>query len=250
MSAIATPGFLAHLKSLYPLRRALSNSKAVLANPWYIVAATAYGSSNRPEGIPAVWHHAYQDLRRAQAEQRHAAEIAHQEQLLLARRMREGLLNAGLLCGYSRAINGLVALHEVMPEELRDKKTLRNTNTTMDEHVRNGEKLFQSMYRNTADDIQGLLHDIFPDMGWFSNTVGYGITYGGTDVLAQVEISYLLVAALICMDTPRQVAWHLANAQHGGASLEEARAVRQISIEVAEKSGVRWRHDIPEVNGM
>ena len=78
--------------------------------------------------------------------------------------------------------------------------------------------------------------------------VGYGITYGATDVLTQVEVSYILVAALICMDTPRQIGWHLANAQHGGATLDEARAIRQISTEVAENSGIQWRHAIPDVN--
>ena len=73
------------------------------------------------------------------------------------------------------------------------------------------------------------------------------MTYGETDVLSQVEISYILVTALISVDTPRQIAWHLANAQHGGASLQEAKAVRQISIEVAGKSGIKWRQEVPDV---
>ncbi|KAI0759516.1 hypothetical protein BC629DRAFT_1584329 [Irpex lacteus] len=248
MSGLASKEFLAGLKALYPLKDALRGSDTVLRNPWYVIAAVAYGSSNRPEAVPVVWQQALEDLKQAQASEQKADEAAHKEQLLLARRMREGLLKGGLLCGYSRAINGLVSLHEVMPEELRDKQTLRDTNTTMDEYVRNGERLFRAMYRDTADNVQGLLDEIFPDMGWFSNTVGYGITYGATDVLSQVEISYILVAALIAMDTPRQIGWHLANAQHGGASLEEARGVRQISIKVAERAGVQWRNAIPEVN--
>lgn len=73
------------------------------------------------------------------------------------------------------------------------------------------------------------------------------MTYNETDVLSQVEVSYILVAALIAMDTPRQIAWHLANAQHGGASLDEAKAVRQISMKVAEVSGIKWRDAVPEV---
>lgn len=77
--------------------------------------------------------------------------------------------------------------------------------------------------------------------------MGYGITYCGPDILTQIEISYLLSATLIAMDTPRQMGWHLANAQHGGASLEEAKAVRQISIEVAEKAGIQWRNSVPEI---
>ena len=74
------------------------------------------------------------------------------------------------------------------------------------------------------------------------------MTYNETDVLSQVEVSYILVAALIAMDTPRQIGWHLANAQHGGASVEEAKAIRQIAMEVAEKSGIKWRDSVPEIN--
>lgn len=73
------------------------------------------------------------------------------------------------------------------------------------------------------------------------------MTYNETDVLSQVEVSYILVAALIAMDTPRQIAWHLVNAQHGGASLEEAKAVRDISMRVAARSGIQWRDAVPEV---
>lgn len=86
------------------------------------------------------------------------------------------------------------------------------------------------------------------DTGWFSRVIGYGITYGGLDVLTQVEISYILVAALISMDTPRQIVWHLANAQHGGATLEEVKAIRRISMEVAERSGIKWKDSVPEIS--
>ena len=73
------------------------------------------------------------------------------------------------------------------------------------------------------------------------------MTYGQTDVLSQVEVSYILVAALISVDTPRQIVWHLANAQHGGATVEETKAIRKISMVVAEKCGVKWRDGVPEV---
>lgn len=55
------------------------------------------------------------------------------------------------------------------------------------------------------------------------------------------------MAALIAGDTPQQIAWHLDGAQRGGASFEEVRAVRELSMRVAEFSGVQWRHTIPEV---
>ena len=103
MNGIASKEFLSRLKALYPLKDALRGSDTVLRNPWYVVTAVAYGSSNRPEAVPAVWQHALEDLKQAQASEQKTGEIAHKEQLLLARRMREGFLKGGLLCGYSRA---------------------------------------------------------------------------------------------------------------------------------------------------
>ncbi|KAJ3529453.1 hypothetical protein NM688_g7853 [Phlebia brevispora] len=246
MADLATPQFLEQLKSIYPKSSSLQGTKAVLANPWYFLTAVGFGSSNRPEAVPLVFLNALEDLKKAQKAEGVDEATAQAEQLLLARRFREGILKGGILCGASRAINSLIALHEVMPPELRDKQTLRDQSVTTEQYVANGEKLFRSMYRETADKVQGLLDEIYPDMGWFSKVIGYGMTYNETDVLSQVEVSYILVAALIAVDTPRQIAWHLANAQHGGASLDEAKAVRQISIEVAQKSGIKWRDAVPE----
>lgn len=73
------------------------------------------------------------------------------------------------------------------------------------------------------------------------------MTYGETDLFTQVETSWILVAALIAMDTALQAGWHLANARHGGAALDEARAIRRLCMDVAEKSGINWRDPIPEV---
>lgn len=41
----------------------------------------------------------------------------------------------------------------------------RDQNVTMEEYVQNGEKLFRAMYRDTADNVQGLLDKVYPDMG-------------------------------------------------------------------------------------
>ena len=84
--------------------------------------------------------------------------------------------------------------------------------------------------------------------GWFSNTIGYGVVYGGADVLTQVESSFVIATANIAMGTPRQIAWHLKNAMNGGATLEEVQAVRKIAIEVSSKAGVTWNEDIPELS--
>ncbi len=35
----------------------------------------------------------------------------------------------------------------------------------MEQYAQNGDKLFRSMYRETADQVQGLLDEIYPDVG-------------------------------------------------------------------------------------
>ena len=83
--------------------------------------------------------------------------------------------------------------------------------------------------------------------GWFSKTIGYGVVYGHTDLISMLETSYIMIAALIAGDTPQQIVWHLEGAQRAGATLDEVRAVRNLSIEVAKFSGVQWRHSVPQV---
>jgi len=112
-----------------------------------------------------------------------------------------------------------------------------------------GDQLFVAMYDDNAQHVQDLLDDIHPDMGWFSKNIGYGYVYGATHVLSQVETSYAIVAGLIAMDTPRQSAWHLQNCINGGATPGEARAVRRIAMEVAERCGLVWENEVPDVCG-
>jgi hypothetical protein len=62
-------------------------------------------------------------------------------------------------------------------------------------------------------------------------------------------MSYIQVAALIAVDTPRNIGLHLDNARRDGASLEQAQAVRQIAMEASQAAGMRWRNEVPEVEG-
>ena len=77
--------------------------------------------------------------------------------------------------------------------------------------------------------------------------IGYGFAYNHLDVVDQLQTSYSIVAALIAMDTPKQIGWHLANCKRGGASLEEVKAVKVLCMEVSRRCGVSWRNGVPEV---
>ncbi|KAF5358138.1 hypothetical protein D9756_001950 [Leucocoprinus leucothites] len=220
------------------MRRGYDNRTA-LPNPWYIVAAVAYSASNKAEAVPQVFQYALQELSENQG--------AESERFMLAQKIREALFKSGLISGYPKAINSLKALHEVMPDELKERKIQRHVNASLAEHERVGMALWRSVYGETSDGVQKLLDDIYPDMGYFSRTIGYGFTYGYTDVLSALETSYTLVSALIAGDTPQQIFWHLNGARRGGASLDEVKAVRHISIEVATRCGISWSDGVPEV---
>ena len=94
MSDIATPDFLAHLKSLFPDR-----GRSVLDNPWSLYAGVAFSASNVPEAVPVVFHYALEGLKRESSRSSHDM---HEAQLSLARRMRESVFRAGMLNGYGR----------------------------------------------------------------------------------------------------------------------------------------------------
>ncbi|KAF8162828.1 hypothetical protein B0H34DRAFT_794599 [Crassisporium funariophilum] len=249
MSALrpVSSAFLNNLKSLFPETsgRVLVESggrlveSQVLTNPWFIVAAVAFSTSNRPEAVPRVFEHVMQGLKESGSDT--------SAERLVAQKFREALFKSGLISGYPKAINSLKALHEVMPESLQDKTIHRDTRASLAECEATGQKLWRHVYGDKADSIQDLLDTIYPDMGWFSKTIGYGLTYGHIDILSPLETSYTLVASLIAGDTPQQIAWHLDGALRGGATLQEVQAVREISIQVAKHSGISWQHDVPEV---
>ncbi|KXN82618.1 hypothetical protein AN958_02469 [Leucoagaricus sp. SymC.cos] len=235
MAALASASFLSQIKSLYPLGR----STGALPTPWYIVAAVAFSASNKPQAVPQIFQYVLQEL--------NSNQDTKSERFLLAQKIREALLKSALISGFPKAINSLQALNEAMPDELKERKIQRNINASLADFERVGTDLFRAVYGGASDNVRKLLDDIYPDMGYFSCTIGYGFVYGHTEVISALETSFTLVAALIAGDTPQQIFWHLNGARRGGATLEEVKAVRQISIEVANRCGISWSDGVPEV---
>ncbi|KIK54546.1 hypothetical protein GYMLUDRAFT_48676 [Collybiopsis luxurians FD-317 M1] len=220
----------AHLKSIF--EQASSNPQ----NPWYILAAVSFCAGNEPQAVAELFKYVLTQTG-----------DNHEERLLLARKFRDAILKAGMTCGYSKAINSTIALHEVTPVDLIDTKPIRNVYTPMEDQEKHGRVLFRNTYGETADTVQNLLDTVYPDLGFFSNTVAYGFVYGFTEILSPLETSYVLIASLITTDTPRQINWHLDGARRNGATLAEVKAVRQIVIEAAQAAGVHWKNTVPEV---
>ncbi|KAG7086351.1 hypothetical protein E1B28_002312 [Marasmius oreades] len=228
---LVNAAFLDKLQSMYPS----DPSDKVWKNPWYIVACVAFNASNEPEAIPLVFQHALKST------------TSHEERLTLARKVRDALYNSAVNSGFAKGINSLVALSKVMPEELKDKKMFRDRTAPLSDFEETGRNFFRQLYGETADSVQTLLDDIYPDLGWFCNTIGYGVVYGCHEILTPLEVSYTLVGTLIANDTPRQINWHLKGARRLGATVEEVKAVREMAMEVASLCGVKWKEGVPEL---
>lgn len=66
---------------------------------WYLVVATALCVLNRPEEIPVVYTHAVGRGLGSSGSQNGAEAVGDQEQLRIARRMREALLKTSAIAG-------------------------------------------------------------------------------------------------------------------------------------------------------
>ncbi|EGN97075.1 hypothetical protein SERLA73DRAFT_185358 [Serpula lacrymans var. lacrymans S7.3] len=233
MVDIATPDFLSHLKSLYP------EGPSYIRNPWYAVSAIAFSASNQPEAVPLVLRYALNDLDSLLSPQ--------EDRLYLARKIRDMVFKSGMISGFPKVINALGALHSATPEDLRDAQPLRDTSLSTEDITRAGQEFFDQTYGETASTVQPFLRAIYPDLEFYVTSFAYGFGYAFMDVTSPMETSFAMIAALIATDTPRQIEWHLGGALRNGASVAEVKAVRQISIEIAQASGIVWKGDIPDL---
>jgi len=119
---------LDHIQSLFPTNnlKSASEVETILDNKWYLIAAVAFSAGNAPEEVPHVFKYALQGLSEAHTRLHTDPDQAHEDRLTLARRLRDTLFVAGVTSGYARCINSCMALHAIMPEELRDKEMLRS----------------------------------------------------------------------------------------------------------------------------
>lgn len=142
-----------------------------------------------------------------------------------------------------------------------------DSEVSVKELAKAGKEYFYSTYGDTAEATQAFLRDIYPDLGetflssefqicplthlpeFFTTTFAYGYAYQFPQILSGVETSFVMLAANVATDVPKQVSWHLQGAIRNGASLDEVRAIRKISLEVAKASGVVFKNEVPEIWG-
>jgi len=233
-STLAKTDFLDHLKSIYPPDSADADGSNK-CNPYYLIAAVGFSALNVPEALPSILTHALENA------------VNEDERKLITRRIRDALFKSGMTAGYSKVINSLLELKNATPENLLDTEIQRDTSVPLSSLSAQGREFFTQTYGPQSDSVQSLLDSIYPDMGYLSNTLAYGWVYPFSKYLTAAETSFVLVATLVAVDTPRQIKWHLDGARRNGASEAEVRAVRQMAVEVVAQVGVRERHEVPEI---
>ena len=108
MADLATPEFLSTLKAAFP--PTAPNTPSYL---WAMIAVVSFSASNIIEAVPLVFKYALGDLIQAQTQAGTPQDAAHAEQLVLARKIRETLLRAGLLCGMPRVSTLFHSIHDL-----------------------------------------------------------------------------------------------------------------------------------------
>ncbi|KAG2065126.1 hypothetical protein BDR04DRAFT_1108962 [Suillus decipiens] len=234
MADIATPEFLSELQSLYP-----APAKYVDGD-WFLAASIAFSSSNCPEGIPYILRYALDDLDKL-------PDTSDEDRRLLVRKINDGIFKSGLISGYLKVYNALVSLYEATPEELRGTELLRDFTRSKEEVAAAGQACFDVTYGDTAAKVQPMLRSAYPDLEHLTIKFGYGYVCAFMEVTSAKETSFAMIAALIPNDTPRQVEWHLPGAVRNGATVEEVRAIREIALKIAIKTGIHLKHEVPDI---
>ncbi|POS78638.1 hypothetical protein DHEL01_v202968 [Diaporthe helianthi] len=200
---------------------------------WYAVVATTLCVLNRPEDIPDVFRHAV------------AADAA--AGVSIARRLREALLKTSAIGGLPKTINALQELKKAVPPGcLDDPQGASPTNrrrdlydTPVPDILGRGRRFFDGCYGKVAPRVMTSLDSCGTEDLGLAVRLAYGYLLSTTSVLSEAETSFIMIAGLIPQDVNPQLKGHLRGALNGGASVEQVRAVRQVSMQVCRASGMR-----------
>lgn len=76
----------------------------------------------------------------------------------------------------------------------------------------------------------------------------YGTYVGELAVLGKVETSQCLIAGLLPMDAPVELAWHWRGLMMVGGSLEQVKSTTELVKSICDISGVQLRNELFDVD--
>jgi hypothetical protein len=207
---IITPALLSSVRS-YP---------HLPSNAWYFITGVTLSMLNRPDEIPKVFQHALD-----KAPPPSSKTSKHDEQLRIARRLREALVKAAAIGGLPKVmqliqrmpsmvanklktINALLALKNATPSHLLDEplgysptsRPVEIYDMPSSQVLQRGQNFFDTVYGKVSKRVMGQMdRSGTEDLGMTARLM-YGYILSNTSVLTAAESSFVLIAGLIPQD--------------------------------------------------
>ena len=252
--AILTPALLSSIRT-HP---------ALPKHTWYFIAGVTLSVLNRPDEIATVFKDALvhggspppvssssstpdSSSNPSPTSLTTTNAPTHDEQLAIARRLREALIKTAPIAGLPKTINALLALKAATPPALLDAPLgYSPTARAVDVHdtaaaavMRRGEVFFGNVYGKVAARVMGQMdRSGTEDLGLTARLL-YGYVLSNTAILGPADTSLVLVAALVPQDVNPQLKGHLRGALNHGATAAEVRAAREVAVRLCEAGGMR-----------
>lgn len=183
LPAVITPALLSTIRS-YP---------RLPHNTWYLLAATALSTLNRPDEIRKVYTHALEHGGGAKDQK-----PSQEEQLQITRRTREALVKSAAIIGLPKTINALFAMKGVTPKHLLDEpmgyspsnRSIDLYTTPAAQILSRGQKFFDQVYGKVTGRVMGQMdRSGTEDLGLLAR-LEYGYVLSPVGILNAPETSY------------------------------------------------------------
>ncbi|KAI9724584.1 MAG: hypothetical protein M1828_003607 [Chrysothrix sp. TS-e1954] len=246
----------------------LRNHRCLPRDSWYFVAGVTLSALNLPHELPRLLTYALND---DSAPPQQKAPQSHDERLRLARRLREGLIKSAAIVGLPKTINALMSLKAGTPENLLDISPVESDTSSLHGSgraaelwtkdsspiVARGQAFFDRIYGKITHRVMSGMDRIgTPDLG-VTARLAYAYLLSNEEILDAKDSSMVLIAGLVPQDVNPQLKGHLQGAINNGATLDEVRACREVSISICKAAGMTklqtgqagwgWREDVAEL---
>ena len=212
----------------------------------------SFTAGNRPEAVPLLLKYVLGELERAQNQFKVPETEAHRERVVLVRKFRDAIFKCGITGGYSK-VSCLFILRqnrhcdEISPivnkrprlsprghargttrygttevcdlskrSRIKVIVSCRETDLSLTELDRRGEIFFRALYGDTADNVQGLLDKIYPDMGTYTMPLEYADLERRHRVVQQHDCLRIGIRLPRNLDSTRDVVRLGGHAHRGG----------------------------------
>ena len=150
---------------------------------------------------------------------------------------------------------------DLLDEPERDSPTGRRADiysTPAPQIMQRGQTFFEALYGKITRRVMGQMdRSGTEDLGLVARLM-YGYVLSNTSVLSAAETSFVMIAGLIPQDVNPQLKGHLRGALNGGATVDEAKAVRNVVVEICSAAGMHmldpsspagfgWRSEVADL---